>query len=166
MEAGAWEPATCSRYVSKAFLVAKPGVNSWRLVLDLRHLNSYCQAYGMRMETLKKLQKVMRGGEWMASFDLKDGFYALGIAREHRKYFTFEVAGEMLQYAALPMGWNGSPWVFTKFTQVLTSFLRSPKLASQRRELLKGPVEKLPGEEGWGVTVLHYLDDFLLVAPT
>lgn len=102
----------------------------------------------------------------MASFDLKDGFYALGIAREHRKYFTFEVAGEMLQYAALPMGWNGSPWVFTKFTQVLTSFLRSPKLASQRRELLKGPVEKLPGEEGWGVTVLHYLDDFLLVAPT
>jgi hypothetical protein len=166
MAAGAWEPATCGRYVSKAFLVTKPGANSWRLVLDLRHLNSFCQAYGMRMETLKKLQRVMRGGEWMASFDLKDGFYALGIAPEHRKFFTFEVAGELLQYAALPMGWNGSPWVFTKFTQVLTSFLRSPQLASRRREFLKDPVVKRPGEAGWGVTILHYLDDFLLVAPT
>lgn len=168
MAAGAWEPATSARFVSKAFLVPKPGVNSWRLVLDLRHLNSFCTAYGMRMETLKKLQRVMSGGEWMASFDLKDGFYALGIAPEHRKYFTFEVAGELLQYAALPMGWNGSPWVFTKFTQVLTSFLRSPKLAPQRREFLEkqGPVVKAPGDVGWGCTVLHYLDDFLLVART
>jgi hypothetical protein len=120
------------------------------------------------METLKKLQRVMSGGEWMASFDLKDGFYALGIAPEHRKYFTFEVAGELLQYAALPMGWNGSPWVFTKFTQVLTSFLRSPRLAPQRRKFAESnaPVVKIPGEVGWGVTLLHYLDDFLLVAPS
>ncbi len=87
-----WRPrgsGTCDKYVSKAFLVPKPGANSWRLVLDLRHLNTFCSAYKMRMETLKKLQRVMRGGEWMASFDLKDGFYALGIAPEHRKYFTF-----------------------------------------------------------------------------
>ena len=169
MAAGAWEPATCSKYVSKAFLVPKPGGSSWRLVLDLRHLNSFCRAYGMRMETLKKLQRVMKGGEWMASFDLKDGFYALGIAPEHRKYFTFEVAGELLQYAALPMGWNGSPWVFTKFTQVLTAFLRSPQLAPKRQEFLQSRpsiLKKAPGETGWGVTLLHYLDDFLVVAPT
>jgi hypothetical protein len=168
MEAGAWEPATSAKFVSKAFLVPKPGNNSWRLVLDLRHLNSFCSAYSMRMETLKKLQRVMSGGEWMASFDLKDGFYALGIAPEHRKYFTFEVAGELLQYAALPMGWNGSPWVFTKFTQVLSSFLRSPRLAPQRRQFLEkqARVEKVPGEIGWGCTLLHYLDDFLLIAKT
>jgi len=165
LEAGAWEPAQCRRFVSKAFLVPKPGVNSWRLVLDLRYINSFCAAYRMRMETLKKLQRLMTGGEWMASFDLRDGFYALGIAPEHRKYFTFQVAGEYLQYAALPMGWNGSPWVFTKFTQVLTTFLRAPRMAPQRRRFTQ--VRKTPGEPNWGIPgVLHYLDDFLIVAPT
>jgi hypothetical protein len=84
----------------------------------------------MRKETLKKLQQLMKGEEWMASFHLKDGFYAASIAPEHRKFFTFI---EPLQYAALPMGWNGSPWVFTKFTQVLTSYLRSPRLAKLRQ---------------------------------
>jgi hypothetical protein len=176
LKAGAWEPATCDKYVSKAFLVPKPGANSWRLVLDLRHLNTFCSAYKMRMETLKKLQRVMRGGEWMASFDLKDGFYALGIAPEHRKYFTFNVNGELLQYAALPMGWNGSPYVFTKFTQVLTSFLRSPKMAATRSKFLENSntspeeaevLRKRPGDiQGWGVTLLHYLDDFLIIART
>ena len=169
LDAGAWEPATCQRYVSKAFLVPKPGKNEWRLVLDLRHLNSFCAGYKMRMETLKKLQRVMKGDEWMASFDLKDGFYAIGIAPEHRKYFTFIVNGEPLQYAALPMGWNGSPWVFTKFTQVLTTFLRSPRLAQTRQRFREGDTTrwvKRPGEPGWGVTILHYLDDYLLVART
>ena len=174
MAAGAWEPATCGNYVSKAFLVPKPGKNKWRVVLDLRHLNQFCQAYGMRMETLRRLQRTMKGGEWMASFDLADGFYAVGIAPEHRKFFTFCVNGELLQYAALPMGWNGSPYVFTKFTQVLTRFLRSPRLAPQRR-LHSGETRSFTkvveaagdrAHEEWGVQILHYLDDYLLVAAT
>ena len=168
--AGAWEPATCTSYVSKAFLVPKPGENKWRLVLDLRHLNKFCQGYGLRMETLRRLQRQMRGGEWMASFDLKDGFYAIGIAPEHRKYFTFCVNGEMLQYAALPMGWNGSPFVFTRFTQVLTHFLRSPKFAVQRQAELQQSQRLVKGEstavQEWGVQLLHYLDDYLLTSPT
>jgi len=69
----------------------------------------------------------------MASFDLKDGFYALGIAPEHRKYFTLNVNGELLQNAALPMGWNVYPYVFTKLTQVLTTCLRAPRLAREAR---------------------------------
>ena len=102
--------------------------------------------------------------------------YALGIAPEHRKYFTFNVNGELLLYAALPMGRNGPPYVFTKFTQVLTTFLRAPRMAPIRSKFLEysktSPedaevLNKRPGDpQGWRVTLLHYLDAFLIVAST
>jgi hypothetical protein len=38
---GAWERANNTRYVSRMFLVPKPGVNKWRLIIDLRELNNY-----------------------------------------------------------------------------------------------------------------------------
>jgi hypothetical protein len=42
VETTAWEPTTCQKYVSKLFLVAKPGNNQWRFIVDLRHLNNFC----------------------------------------------------------------------------------------------------------------------------
>jgi hypothetical protein len=41
VELGAWEPTTCGRYVSRLFLVAEPGTNKWRIIVDLRHLNNF-----------------------------------------------------------------------------------------------------------------------------
>lgn len=37
---GAWEPATSSEFVSAAFLVGKKNPGEYRLVIDLRHVNS------------------------------------------------------------------------------------------------------------------------------
>jgi hypothetical protein len=37
---GAWEPTTCSKYVSILFLVAHSGNNQWRFIVDLRHLTT------------------------------------------------------------------------------------------------------------------------------
>jgi hypothetical protein len=37
---GAWERAYNTRYISRMFLVPKPGVNKWRLIIDLRELNN------------------------------------------------------------------------------------------------------------------------------
>jgi hypothetical protein len=37
---GGWERAHNTRYVFRMFLVPKPGVNKWRLIIDLRELNN------------------------------------------------------------------------------------------------------------------------------
>jgi hypothetical protein len=37
---GAWERAHNTRYVSRMFLVRKPGVNKWHLIIDLHDLNN------------------------------------------------------------------------------------------------------------------------------
>jgi hypothetical protein len=45
---GAWERAGNSRYVSRMFLVPKPGCNQWRLIIDLRELNRYFATFNMK----------------------------------------------------------------------------------------------------------------------
>eukprot|EP00873_Tetraselmis_striata_P017704 jgi/Tetstr1/437968/TSEL_026598.t1 len=49
VESGAGELGTCRRWVSRLFLVPKPGVNHWRCIIDLRVLNSYCVRKRLKM---------------------------------------------------------------------------------------------------------------------
>jgi hypothetical protein len=76
---GAWERASNARYVSRMFLVPKPGVNKWRLIIDLRELNIYCAEFKMSCETLKHLRHLSRLSDYFVSLDLADGYYTLGI---------------------------------------------------------------------------------------
>jgi hypothetical protein len=61
LASGAWEPAECTKYISKAFLVPKRsdivGVRKFRLVIDLRHVNSFCQDYTVKYLTLATLSR-------------------------------------------------------------------------------------------------------------
>jgi hypothetical protein len=70
------------------FLVPKPGVNKWRLIIDLRELNNYCAEFNMSCETLKHLRHMSRPGDYFVSLDLADGYYTLGIREEDRDFFT------------------------------------------------------------------------------
>ena len=67
---GAWVRQLKRKFVSRAFLVPKPGTNKWRLVIDYRWLNSFCKKRGVKMETRRKLRRLARKGDWMFSFDL------------------------------------------------------------------------------------------------
>eukprot|EP00873_Tetraselmis_striata_P009649 jgi/Tetstr1/429913/TSEL_019778.t1 len=72
---GAWERERCDKWVSKMFLVPKPGINMWRLVsiIDLRELNKWCKTLKTSYETLKHLRHLARAGDWFVSMDLADG---------------------------------------------------------------------------------------------
>ncbi len=119
-----------SRWVSRAFLVPKASGQGWRLVVDLREINSACQTRKMKMETLRSLRLIAKPGDHWVSFDLKDGFYSLAIAPQDREAFTVNLNGNLLQFCALPMGWSLSPYVFQKLTEVFTGFLRDPEAAA------------------------------------
>lgn len=129
VDAGAVEAAPPgARYVTRAFLVPKPGrTDAWRLVIDLRWVNQHLRRLRCRYETLRRLSSLAREGDWMVSLDLQDGFYAVGIHPEDRQYLTFEVEGYgVLQFAALPMGLSCSPYVFCKVMRTFVRALRSP----------------------------------------
>jgi hypothetical protein len=126
---GSWEKAECLDFVSKAFLVPKPGVaNKWRLVVDLRPINKFCKKCPMRSETLASLRHLARKNDYMFTFDLQDGYNAVGVAPEDRKYMTFNIQGTYYQAAAVPFGWNQSAYVFCETVRVWVAWMRAPPL--------------------------------------
>ena len=191
LDVGALEPGRSSRYVTRAFLVPKPG-GKWRLVVDLRHLNSFLRKTTCRFETLKRLRTLVREDDWMISLDLQDGFYAVGVHPADRQFLTVDVAGYgLLQFAALPMGLSASPFVFTKVMRTFVQALRSPLLPAapgalsrlSPRHRPRPPPAGLPLGDArsrtprlvsdlrhrfqplmeTGLRVLPYMDDFLVL---
>eukprot|EP00873_Tetraselmis_striata_P035645 jgi/Tetstr1/455909/TSEL_042690.t1 len=161
--AGAWEKLSCAWWVSRAFFVPKPGDNQWRFIIDLRVLNTFCARKRLRMETLMGVRHLTAKGDYMFSFDLQDGFYAMGIAPSDRDYFTVNIRGTLYRLCGLPMGWSLSPYSFTTFTMTFVKHLRSPttpaapgNVPRSRRWLRRGR---------WrGARILPYVDDFLMFA--
>ena len=191
METGAWEAAPPSErtHVCRVHLVPKkvpPGEPpKWRVVVDLRPTNSFCRGASCKYETLRVLQRLARKGDWMVSFDLKDGYHAIGVHRDFRRFMTFalppppgnpDAPPRYVRCAALPFGWLLSPYVFTKVMRVMVRMLRSPgapSLARLRRSAASGRALVLRLSRGhsrppslYGMRVLPYVDDFLLIAAT
>jgi hypothetical protein len=174
VETGAWERTTCNKYVSRLFLVAKPGNNQWRFIIDLRHMNKFCVKIRLRMESLQGVRHLTRKGDYMFSFDLKDGFYALGIVPEQREFLTVNVRGQLYRLAGLPMGWSLSLYHFCAFTDTFLRHLRQPDpggfTTHQGRPTQLDndrPSKRFLRHTRWrGAEILPYVDDVLLFAAT
>eukprot|EP00873_Tetraselmis_striata_P003446 jgi/Tetstr1/423710/TSEL_014344.t1 len=154
---GAWERGYCAKWVSRLFLVPKPGTNKWRLIIDLRPLNRYCETRDLSFETLSHLRNLARPGDYMLQMDLQDGFYAVGIAPEDRDFFTVDYRGTLYRLAGLPMGWSLSPYYFCQFTNVLTRALRRNLAEADGTPIFR---------RRFGLRMLPYMDDFLFLART
>lgn len=128
LDSGALEPATSDRYVTRAFLVPKPGqAGKWRLVVDLRWVNTHLRKQSLRMETLKSLKHLAQAGDYCFSLDLTDGFHCVPVHPSDRQYLTVHVHGVgLMQFAALPFGLTTSPFAFCKVMRSFVAALRSP----------------------------------------
>jgi hypothetical protein len=166
VQAGSREPSTCSDYVSRLFLVQKPGVNHWRLICDLRPLNKFCVRMQLKMKTLLGVTHLIRKGGYMFSFDLQDGFYALGINPTDRDYFTVNVLEQLYRLAGLPMGWSLPPFHFCKMTLTFVNFLRAPDPEHPIAPQNTCTKTYLGRTRLRGARILPYVDDILLFAST
>jgi len=140
LSVGAIEPAVCSDFVSKSRLVPKRD-GGFRLVVDLRHVNSHFPVASCKFETLGSLEHLVHPNDWFFSLDLKDGYYHLAVHPSHRKFLTTVINGTLYQFVGLPFGLQSAPLVFTKLMRVFVRALRAR-----------------------GLRVLPYLDDFLVVS--
>jgi hypothetical protein len=118
------EDATCLDNVAPAFVVVQSS-GKRRVVVDFDKLNKETLKSAFRYETLQSLRHLAKRGDWAISFDLEDGFHAISIHLDDRKYFTISIGGKVFQFAALPFGWTLSPFVFTKVMCLVVRFFRS-----------------------------------------
>ena len=163
------EEPTCLDYVAPAFVVVQSS-GKRRVVVDFDKLNKETLKSAFRYETLKSLRHLAKRGDWAISFDLEDGFHAIPIHPDDRKYFTFSIGGKVFQFAALPFGWTLSPFVFTKVMRPVVRFFRShngvglPSAAISR--LPRVPWRGAQVEDPGNVRCLPYMDDFLFLFAT
>ena len=98
---------------------------SYRMILNLKPLNEFVSYYHFKMDTIHTALKLMRPGCFMASVDLKDAYYSVPVAKEHRKYLKFEWQGSYYEYTCLPNGLACAPRLFTKILKPVYSHIRS-----------------------------------------
>jgi hypothetical protein len=60
----------------------------------------------------------------MASVDLKDAYYSVPIASEHKKYLRFQWKSKLFQYTCFPNGLACCPRMFTKLLKPVYATLR------------------------------------------
>jgi hypothetical protein len=144
LQMGALEeiPASQALYLSPLFMVLKPHTtNKWRLILDLRWLNSHTRQKKFRAEQLGNLEHIIQPNDQLVSWDMQDGFHLIAFHPDFRKFFQFQFQGRFYQYTVLPFGWTLSPWIYCKTMKVFSGVLR--------RE---------------GLRIHSYVDDYLLAA--
>jgi len=130
------------RLVSPVFCVPKSS-GSWRLVHDLRLLNSQLHAPKFKLEGLDKAAVLLQPNCWMVKLDFRRGYYHVDVDLGSRDWLGFQIGENLYRWNVLPFGISMAPYTFTRVVGVVVRHLRR-----------------------LGVRIMAYLDDFLLVAAT
>ncbi len=127
---------------SQLFIVPKKD-GGQRPIINLKRLNSFVQTHHFKMEGIYMLKDLLKEGDWMTKVDLKDAYFMVPIASQHRKLLRFSWDRQVYQFNCLPFGLSSAPWTFTKVTRPLIATLRS-----------------------LGMRIIIYIDDILIMAET
>ena len=113
---------------------------SMRVILNLKDLNEHVTYEHFKMDTRQMAARLLTKDCFMASVDLKQAYFMVPIAEEHKKYLKFHWQGKLYQFTALPNGLACAPRLFTKLLKPIFATLQSE-----------------------GYSCLGYIDDTILV---
>ena len=114
---------TPDSYISNVFVRPKKD-NTYRMILNLKSLNTFVAYHHFKMDTFQTAVKFIRPGCFMASVDLRDAYYSIPIASEDRKFLMFEWQGSYFQFTCLPNGLSCAPRNFVKILKPVYAHLR------------------------------------------
>ena len=69
------EAVNCPGFYSQLFAVPKPGENQWRMIIDMRKLNSHIDKRSFRMQGIKDVTTCLQPNMYAAVIDIKDAYY-------------------------------------------------------------------------------------------
>ena len=133
-------PGEKPRVVSPLGVVPKRGTDKFRLTVNMIYVNRHLGRKVFKFEGLKDLADLAEKGDYAVSYDLKSGYYHVGLHRESRTFVGFKWEGKYYTYNCLPFGLSTAPWVFSKVMRELVMFWRRD-----------------------GIKLLPYLDDFMFM---
>ena len=125
--------------------VEKKGAGKYRMAHDLRAINNILLTPTVPVPNpYVALTNLSPEHSWFTCIDLANAFFCIPLAEECRDIFSFTYSGQQLRYTRLPQGFTLLPGLFN---QVLKDVLLTCPLPES-------------------VTLVQYVDDLLLAAPT
>uniref|UniRef100_W8C8Q1 RNA-directed DNA polymerase n=1 Tax=Ceratitis capitata TaxID=7213 RepID=W8C8Q1_CERCA len=128
-----------SEYASPVVLVSKKD-GSKRLCCDYRRLNQKIVRDNFPMPLIDDVLDRLQSAKVFTTLDLRNGFFHVPLASEHRKYTSFVTHSGQYEFLFVPFGISNSPAVFTRF------------ITAVFRELINNG------------TVITYMDDLIIPA--
>lgn len=102
--------------------------DSYRLILDLRKLNTVCGPSQFVYEDINSVISVIRHKDKLVTLDLKNGFYHIPVQERDWDYLGFQFEGVYYKFCVLPFGANFSPYYFCKTIRSVVQYLRQHNL--------------------------------------
>ena len=110
--------------VSPLNVVPKKGKNKWRLIHDLRYVNSFINSSKFTNERIDVVNSLVREEDLMVTLDLKDGFFHVPVSDTHQTFLGFKWKNSYYCWKRIPFGLNVSPFYFEKTLRPVVKFLR------------------------------------------
>ena len=126
--------------VSPLTVVPKKGGKQFRLVLDLRLVNSYSTPPSFVHEDIDTVRGLCTPKANLVTVDLKSGFHNLSVNKSSRDLLGFKFEGTYYRFTTLVFGLSWSPYIFSKTVRCVVRHLR-----------------------GKGLRLVAYVDDFCII---
>ena len=109
-----WIVPSQSHWVSRGFLVPKPGTNKWRLVIDYRYVNTQLRVCEFPLPVIEDLFVKQAANRLWTLLDLEDGFHQMPVSVCSRQYTAFCTPFGVFEWRLLPMGVKVGPQAFQR----------------------------------------------------
>ena len=106
-----------TEFVSPIFIVKKPDGGT-RLILNLKELNDFIKYEHFKMDGINTIINMVTRNCFMATIDLKDAYYSVGISRLFQKFLKFKWKEKLYCFTCFPNGLGSCPRKFTKLNKV------------------------------------------------
>jgi hypothetical protein len=113
--AGIWTDSEEPVVISPMGVVDSAGKD--RLIWNGRYVNLFLEALPFRYEKLRDVLAFIKQGSFLATWDLKSGYFHVPIDPAYRKYFCFKIGSITFYFKVLCFGFAQACYVFTKVMQ-------------------------------------------------
>ena len=101
-------------WVSRGFLVPKPGTKKWRLVVDYRYVNTQLHGCEFLLPVIEDLFVKQAGNQLWTLLDIQDRFHQMPLSECSRQYTAFCTPFGVFEWRVLPMGMKVGPQGFQR----------------------------------------------------
>jgi len=127
------------------FAIPKRDSPKYRVITDLRHVNSCCPAFHHKPQTWKSVVRTLQDRQlvWASKLDLKNWYHNLAVHPRTARWMRVKTPSQGYQIQAMPFGWN--------LSSLWSHNLAKPVMAALHQQ---------------GIILTWFVDDLLILGRT